>query len=132
VGYEAIMRGEMTAPLVGIIDDDESVRDSLGSLMRSAGYRTAVFRSADALLNSDHIGNGSRMILLLDIHMPGLSGLELQHRLADLKLSIPIIFVTADQDDAVRARALQQGAFAFFAKPFKDNALLSTIRAALE
>jgi FixJ family two-component response regulator len=123
---------EMAVPLVGIIDDDESVRDSINSLMRSAGYSTAVFASADAFLNSEYMNDGRAMILLLEISMPGLSGLEFQRRLAELKYSIPIIFVTAHKDDGDGARALKDGAFAFIAKPFSDKAILGAIRSALE
>jgi FixJ family two-component response regulator len=126
------MRSETGAPLVGIIDDNESVRDSISSLMRSAGYETAVFASPDAFLSSDYLGSGEGMILLLDIQMPGLNGLELQRRLSDLKCPIPVIFVTAHGDEGIRARALKQGAFAFFAKPFSDQAVLDAIRSALE
>jgi FixJ family two-component response regulator len=122
----------MAVPLVGIIDDDESVRESISSLMRSAEYRTAVFASADAFLNSEYVKDGRGMILVLDIRMPGLSGLELQRRLAGLKSSIPIIFVTVHGDDGDRARALKEGASAFIEKPFTDTAVLGAIRSALE
>jgi FixJ family two-component response regulator len=126
------MRSGVGTPLVGIIDDDESVRDSISSLIRSAGYGIAVFASSDAFLHSEHVRDGKGMILLLDIQMPGLNGLELQRRLSDLKCSIPVIFVTAHRDEGVRLRALKQGAFAFFAKPFTDQAILDAIRSALE
>jgi FixJ family two-component response regulator len=126
------MRGERGDPVIGIVDDDESVRDSISSLMRSAGYRTAVFASADEFLTSKYVGDGRGMIVLLDIRMPGLSGFELQRRLAVLKCSIPVIFVTAQEDDADRERALDNGAFAFFVKPFSDTAVLGAIRSALE
>jgi FixJ family two-component response regulator len=126
------MQREMPLPLVGIIDDDESVRDSISGLMRSAGYRSVEFASADAFLNSEYVNDGRGMILLLDVGMPGLSGLELQRRLAALKCSIPIIFVTAHDNDADRTRALEHGAFAFLAKPFSDTAILGAVRSALE
>jgi FixJ family two-component response regulator len=132
VSLRASVQREMALPVVGIVDDDESVRESISSLMRSAGYRTAVFASADAFLDSEYMKDGHSMILLLDIRMPGLSGLELQRRLAALKPSIPIIFVTADQDDADRARALKEGASGFIEKPFTDIAVLGAIRSALE
>jgi FixJ family two-component response regulator len=128
-----MMRSVTSVPLVGIIDDDESVRDSISSLLRSVGYRTIVFPSADAFLGSEYMDHGSqRMILLVDICMPGLNGLELQRMLVDLNYSIPIIFVTADDDHTNRARASQQGAFAFFVKPFSANAILLAINSALE
>jgi FixJ family two-component response regulator len=128
-----MMRNEMSVPLVGIIDDDESVRDSISSLLRSVGYRTVVFASADAFLESEYLDEGSQgMILLLDIRMPGLNGLELQRLLADLNCPIPIIFLTADEDHTNRAMALQQGAFAFLLKPFSADAILVAISSALE
>jgi two-component system response regulator FixJ len=127
-----MMRSETPVPLVGIIDDDKSVRDSISSLLRSVGYRTVVFPSADAFLHSEYMDRGSQRILLVDLRMPGLNGLELQRLLAGLNYPIPIIFVTADEDHTNRARALQQGAFAFFVKPFSANAILVAISSALE
>lgn len=126
------MQRDLAIPIVAIIDDDESVRDSINSLMRSAGYRTAVFASADAFLTSEYAGDEDDTILLLDLHMPGLNGLELQRRLAELKCSIPIIFITAHADDRDRAKAVREGAFAFIAKPFSDTAVLGAIRSALQ
>jgi FixJ family two-component response regulator len=118
-----------TAPIIGIVDDDEPVRDSLSSLIRSVGYRTVVFASAEAFLNSDR--RHEPACLILDIRMPGMSGLELQRQLSDMKWSIPIIFLTAHGDDELRTRALRQGASAFLLKPFADEALLDAIRSAL-
>jgi FixJ family two-component response regulator len=126
------MWSEAAVPLIGIVDDDESVRDSISSLMKSVGYRTAVFASAEAFLNSEYTSNANGLILLLDIRMPGSSGLELQRRLADLKCSIPIIFVTADGDDGDRAIALNEGALAFIIKPFSDISVLGAIHSALK
>jgi FixJ family two-component response regulator len=126
------MRSHRGVPVVGIVDDDESVRDSISSLVRSAGYRTAVFASANEFLTSNYVGDGRGMILLLDISMPGFGGFELQRRLIDLKCSIPVIFVTAQEDDGDRTKALNDGAFAFFLKPFSDTAVLEAIHSALE
>lgn len=123
-------RTETALPIIGIVDDDEPVRDSISSLVRSAGYRTALFDSAEAFLQSDDMRDAA--CLILDIRMPGMSGLELQRRLSDMKRSIPIVFLTAHGDDELRARALGQGAAAFLLKPFADEALLSAIRSALE
>ena len=123
---------ETTVPLVGVVDDDESVRESLSRLMRSAGYRTALFASADAFLNSEQIRHGNEIVLLVDIQMPGLSGLELQRRLCDSQSPIPVIFLTANDDKEIRAAALRQGAFAFLAKPCNDFAILSAISSAIE
>jgi FixJ family two-component response regulator len=122
--------GRRPAPLIGVVDDDECVRDSISSLIRSAGYRTAVFPSAEAFLSSD--GMRETDCLVLDIRMAGLSGLELQRRLAEPKFSIRIVFVTGQDSEELRSRALKQGAVAFLGKPFNDEALLGAIRSALE
>src|SRR5258708_7585650 len=119
-------------PLIGIVDDDESVRDSISSLVRSAGFRSAVFASAEAFLNSDHRPEMDCLVLILDVRMPGLSGLELQRRLSEEKQSIPIIFVSAHAEQDVRATALEQGAVAFLSKPFNDEALLGAIQSAVQ
>lgn len=111
--------------LIGIVDDDESVRESISSLLRSAGYKTAVFESAEALLNSDRLREPD--CLVLDIRMPGLSGLELQSQLQGMKCLTPVIFITAHSNDETRAKALEQGAVAFLDKPFNDEALLGAL-----
>ena len=113
-----------------IVDDDESVRDSISSLLRSVGYKTALFASADAFLNSD--GMREADCLILDMTMTGLSGLELQSRLDDMGCSIPIIFVTAEADDDLKSRALKQGAVALLGKPCDDETLLRAIHSALK
>ena len=120
------------APLVGVVDDDESIRVSISSLVRSAGYRSALFESAEAFLSSQSKLETDCQVLVLDVRMPGLSGLELQCRLSDDKRTIPIIFVTAHADDDVRARALKQGAIALLGKPFDDEVLLGAIHSALQ
>jgi FixJ family two-component response regulator len=125
---------EMTAPLIGIVDDDDSIRESTSSLIRSAGYSSALFESGESLLNSEHLRETA--CLIVDIRMPGLSGLELQRELCkgirSTSRSIPIIFITAHAEERERAIALKQGALAFLAKPFSDEALLSAIQSALE
>lgn len=118
-----------TAPFIGIVDDDESVRAAVDSLIRSAGYRTALFASAEALLHSDQIHEMD--CLIIDIQMPRLSGLELQRRLAEANPATAVIFVSA-QAEELRATALNQGAVAVLGKPFSDEALLSAIQSALE
>jgi FixJ family two-component response regulator len=120
---------ETTTPLIGIVDDDESVRIATSSLIRSAGYRTALFASAEAFLTSGQIGETD--CLIVDLQMPRLSGLELSRRLAEMNNPIPIIFVSALHDE-LRARALSEGAVAVLGKPFSDQALLSAIQSALE
>jgi len=122
--------GKKTFSLIGIVDDDESVRDSLSSLMRSVGYKTAIFSSSEAFLDSGRLSEPD--CLVLDVRMPGLSGLDLQSELHDMKCLAPIIFVTAHADDPVRARAIQQGATAVLGKPFSDEDLLGIIHSAIE
>jgi FixJ family two-component response regulator len=116
--------------IIGIVDDDESVRDSTSSLIRSAGYKTAVFASAEEFLAAED-WPAAAGCLVLDVRMPGMSGLDLQRFLADKARSIPIIFVTAHADEELRVRALTQGAIAFLGKPFSDEVLLDSIRSAL-
>ena len=116
-------------PLVGIVDDDASVRDSISSLVRSAGYRAMTFPSAEAFLSSDHMHDME--CLILDVRMAGLSGLDLQRQLHSMRCSIPVIFATAHTDDEVQERALAQGAVAFLHKPFNDEALLDAAHSAL-
>jgi FixJ family two-component response regulator len=114
--------------LIGVVDDDESVRDALSSLVRSAGYQCAVFPCAEHFLDS---GPPETDCLLLDIRMPGLSGFELHRRLHEMNLHVPVIFVTGHADDELRARAIHQGAAALLSKPFNDDVLLGTIRSAM-
>ena len=115
--------------LIGVIDDDEFMRDALSRLLRSAGYKCAAFSSSQEFLDS---GPAETDCLLLDIQMPGLNGLELQAKLREMDRGIPVIFVTAKADNEARARALRQGAAAFFTKPFNDDALLGAIQSAMQ
>jgi FixJ family two-component response regulator len=113
----------------GVVDDDEAVRDALSSLIRSAGYQCRLFPSAEAFLESN--GLVETDCILLDVQMPGLSGIELQARLRRMNCPVPVIFVTAHADDSTRAKALGDGAKAFLAKPVSDDVLLTTIGSAL-
>ena len=115
--------------LIGVVDDDEFVRDALTRLLRSAGYNCAAFSSSQEFLDS---GPAETDCLLLDIQMPGLNGLDLQAKLREMDRGIPVIFVTAKADNEARARALRQGAAAFFTKPFNDDALLGAIQSAMQ
>ena len=124
------MNKAATVGLVGIVDDDESVRNSISTLLRSAGYQTLTFESAEAFLDSGLISDADSLVL--DVKMPGLTGIELQRRLIELKHMVPIIFITAHADDEIREVALAQGAIAFFAKPFNDEALLSALGSAVD
>jgi len=123
------MKQKKILAVIGIVDDDESVRDSISSLLRSAGYKTESFESAEAYLNSDRASEPN--CLLLDVRMPGLSGLQLQSELNHQKVSIPVIFITAHPDEQVRERALSEGAVAVLGKPFNDEVLLGAIDSAV-
>jgi FixJ family two-component response regulator len=123
------MKQKKILAVIGIVDDDESVRDSISSLLRSAGYKTESFESAEAYLNSDRASEPN--CLLLDGRMPGLSGLQLQSELNRQKVSIPVIFITAHTNEQVRERALSEGAVAVLGKPFNDEVLLGAIDSAV-
>lgn len=116
-------------PLVSVVDDDESVRESLPDLLREFGFAAEAFASAGEFLASDHVGR--TRCLVLDVGMPGMSGPELQEELARRGRAIPIVFITAQQDDGIRARVLAAGAVAYLHKPFSDTALLDAVNAAL-
>ena len=117
------------SPLIAIVDDEEAICDALTSLLRSVGWRAESFTSAEAFLQSGQVHTTA--CLLLDVRLPGGSGLELQQQLRSSQARLPIIFMTAHGNDAMRAQALQAGAVAFFAKPFNDTALLEAIHTAL-
>jgi FixJ family two-component response regulator len=114
--------------LVAVVDDDKSVRESLPDLLRESGYAAHAFASAEELLDSgDLIRFGC---LILDIAMPGMSGPELYHELRRRGQPIPVVFITANGDEAVRPRLLGQGAVDCLIKPFSETALLAAISAA--
>lgn len=116
--------------VVAVIDDDDSVRTALQELLRSAGIAARSFASAEEFLKS-----GQQRLtgcLIADIRMPGMSGLELQAKLNADHCRIPTIFITAHGDEKMRMQALRAGAVEFLAKPFDDEALLESVRAALE
>ena len=115
--------------MVAIVDDDESIRGALHGLMKAAGFTARAFASAEEYLNS---GEQKRTACLIaDIRMPGMSGLDLQSKLNQDRIRIPIIFITALGDEKMRMQALRAGAVEFLSKPFDDDALLDTVRAAL-
>jgi FixJ family two-component response regulator len=117
-------------PLVSVVDDDESLRESLPDLVREFGYSAQAFSSAEAFLASDYVDQ--TRCLILDVSMPpGMSGPELQRELSRLGREIPIIFITAQGDETIRARLLGQGAIECLIKPFSDTALLAALHAAL-
>jgi two-component system, LuxR family, response regulator FixJ len=116
-------------PQVFVIDDDQAVRSSLGLLLKSLGQKAQLFESAQAFL--DIYDSSLRGCLVLDIRMPGMSGMELQQRLRALHCTLPIIFVTGHGDVPMAVEAMQHGAFDFIQKPFRDQELLDRIHQAL-
>lgn len=119
----------MNCPAIAVVDDDESVRESLPDLLREFGFSARSFSSAQEFLGSgcaDQIA-----CLILDVAMPGMTGLELQTKLRDQGQRVPIIFITAHNDASVRPKALEHGAVECLFKPFSDAALLQAINAAL-
>jgi FixJ family two-component response regulator len=115
--------------VVAIVDNDEPVRSSLQGLMKSAGFPAMAFASAEEFLDSGELEYSG--CLITDIRMPGMSGLELQSRLKSDHHSIPIIFVTAGDDEIIRIQALTAGAAEFLTKPFDGEELLDSVRTAL-
>jgi FixJ family two-component response regulator len=118
------------APVIAIVDDDNALRNSLEDLIRSIGFRTLGFGSAEAFLNSSQAREAA--CLILDVRMPGMSGLDLQRQIVAASWRIPIIFITSHADDDARERALDAGAVAFLYKPFREEELLYAIDAALK
>ena len=116
--------------MVAIVDDDELMRGAVQGLLKKAGLPARAFASAEEFLDSgaQHLSS----CLIADIRMPGLSGLDLQARLNAEHIRIPIIFMTAHSDERIRTQALRSGAVGFLAKPFDDDVLLETVRAALK
>ena len=116
-------------PLVSVVDDDESVRESLPDLLREFGFAGQTFASAEEFLASDRMSQTS--CLILDVAMPGMSGPDLQHELKLRRQQIPIVFITAHGDETVRPRLIGQGAVECLIKPFSDTALRVALDAAL-
>jgi FixJ family two-component response regulator len=116
--------------IVFVVDDDESVRESLRGLIRSAGLRVETFASAQQFLAGPRANAPS--CLVLDVHLPGLSGLDLQKRMAEGAIEIPIIFITGRGDIPMSVRAMKAGAVEFLTKPFHDHDLLDAIGQAIE
>jgi FixJ family two-component response regulator len=117
-------------PLIAVVDDDEAIREAVESLLRSVGLRAAAFASA-----ADFLRAGALQVaacLIVDVRMPGMSGLELQRQLATTHGALPLIFITAHGDAETRARALRAGAVAFLDKPFSDEVLLRAVQSALQ
>ena len=115
--------------LVSVVDDDESVRESLPDLLRQFGFAARTFASAEAFLTSDVV-NETRCVIL-DVVMPGMSGPDLQQELKRRRLEIPIVFITAQGDETIRPRLLADGAVECLFKPFSETALLDALNTAL-
>ena len=119
----------MDSPVISIIDDDPSVRKATDGLVRSLGYRSLTFASAEDFLESDHIDDTSCVIT--DVQMPGLSGVELQSVLNARGARLPMIFITAFPEDRIRRSVLEAGAVGFLSKPFEEAVLIERLQAAL-
>jgi FixJ family two-component response regulator len=115
--------------LVAVVDDDESVRESLPDLLVQLGFAVQVFASGEDFLAS--LAVTQTRCLLLDIAMPGMSGPELQDELRSRRVDIPIVFITGQRDEAIRPRMMERGAVDVLAKPFSEAALLRAVNAAL-
>jgi FixJ family two-component response regulator len=122
-------KANLLVSLISIVDDDQSVREATTSLLKSNGFRAEVFSSAEDFLASRYLDE--TQCLILDVQMPGMNGLELQRRLASENRCIPIIFISAHNNQEVRKQATRSGAIDFLPKPFSEEALLRAIRAAL-
>jgi FixJ family two-component response regulator len=116
-------------PVISVVDDDESVRESLPDLLREFGFDALAFASAKEFLESDHINETN--CLILDVAMPGMSGPDLQQKLTQRRQNIPIVFMTAHRDADLRPRLLEQGAIECLYKPFSDQDLLAALNTAL-
>jgi FixJ family two-component response regulator len=115
--------------IIAIVDDDEPLREALGSVMKAAGFATNTFATAEEFLDS--ATQLETACLILDVRLPGMSGIELQKELADANSAIPIIFVTAHGDESLRDLVMKSGAAGFLNKPVRSDALLREIRSAV-
>jgi FixJ family two-component response regulator len=117
-------------PLLSVVDDDESIRESLPDLLNMFGFASQTFASAEEFLAKD--GFSRSKCLILDVTMPGMCGPELQKELSRREIKIPIIFITAHRNEAERSRLIEQGAIACLIKPFSDAALLEALDSAFD
>jgi FixJ family two-component response regulator len=116
-------------PLISVVDDDDSVRESLRALLRSVRFVVEVFASAEEFLSSERVRETN--CLILDVRMPGMGGLELQRRLMASHPGVPVIFISAHGEEDLRSRALKSGAVDYLLKPFSEEALLNAVQTAL-
>ena len=120
----------LNVPLISVVDDDESVRESLDGLIRSVGFAVKAFASAEEFLNSDHLRDTD--CLLLDVRMPGMNGIELQRHLVASHCEIPVIFITAHgSEEGVRSQAFRNGAVDYLIKPLNEDTVLNAVHTAL-
>lgn len=125
-----LMPGQFPERTVFIVDDDAAVRNAVTLLVESSGLRARAYPSAEAFLDDYH--PDSEGCLVLDLHMPGMKGVELQQALTARHIDIPVIVITAYKDDPLTARAKEAGAVTVLYKPFKQDVLLGTIESALQ
>ena len=116
-------------PLLSVVDDDEMLRESVPDLLREFGFAALAFSSGQEFLSSSHVDE--TRCLILDVAMPGMSGLDVQEELKRRGQAVPIIFITGQKNDDIREQALRQGAVRFLYKPFSDSALLDAVNMAL-
>ena len=119
-----------TNAVISVVDDDESIRNSLKRLLRSTGFEVTIFPSAREFLHQRPLNKHGCVIV--DVRMPGMDGLDLQKLLSDSGISLPVVFMTAYEDPYVRSRAMEAGALAFLLKPFSDTSLMDIIWLALK
>jgi FixJ family two-component response regulator len=122
--------GVPKTPMISIVDDDRAVRAATRGLVRSLGYDVSTFASAEEFLTSESLHETS--CLITDLHMPGLSGIELQDRLIAQGHHLPIVFITAFPEESLRRRALEAGAICFLSKPYSDDRLIDCLDRALK
>jgi FixJ family two-component response regulator len=128
--YDFCMDAQQKAQLIAIVDDDESVRNAVQGVLKSVGMKARTFASAEEFLGSNQ--RSTTACLITDVQMPGITGLELQATLKTADDRIPIIFITAYGNARTRTQAMGAGAVAFLEKPFDDEMLLESVRAALQ
>ena len=125
-----IQSQEKIVPHVAVIDDDESMREALESLLKSVGFRTTIFASAKEFLNA--VKKDVPDCLILDVLMPEMNGLELQKKLLEENIPVPIVFISAHGETGEKAQALAGGAIDFLHKPFSEDSLLGAVGAAIK
>ncbi|HEY7142149.1 MAG TPA: response regulator [Methylomirabilota bacterium] len=129
VSPEAVYQQIRRSPMVCVVDDDDSILRALRRLLGATGFRVETFSSAEQFLKSEHRGRAD--CLVLDVHLSGLSGLDLQERLATSGVSTPVVIITAHDEAPTRERAERAGAIEYLRKPFDDDSLIDAIHKAI-